>query len=326
MSKVDVIIPAYNTPLSYLADALASLIAQTMGDWCAWIVDDGSDDSYGVQLKSLLESYNDNRLNYLYTGHKGATGSRNVAMGRGSAIYIALLDSDDVWLPHHLAQQVAVLDTRPDVSLAHSYFTIIDADSQTMPTPAPLVGLNELDLKGAFTRILKQNFGGASTVVLRRSILEATGGFDPSFPSLGDKEWWMRMLNAGAKFWYEPVCSALYRVHPGNVSHKTGLLLDTRRRVIEKAEALVRGNPQFSSIDWPVMRREMARHMYREAAEVYFSLGHFSKAIRYAVPWRAGFSLRTCSLAVRACFAVVVAFLAATVHDVTALIVKLLER
>src|SRR5262245_19477619 len=109
MAKVDVIVPVYNTKLSYLRDALDSLVAQTMGGWHAWVVDDGSDEAYGVELKALLQSYGDARFTYLYSDHKGATGSRNVAMARGSAEYIALLDSDDVWLPHHLAQQVGAL-------------------------------------------------------------------------------------------------------------------------------------------------------------------------------------------------------------------------
>lgn len=326
MAKVDVIIPVYNTRLSYLADALGSLVAQTMEDWAAWIVDDGSDAAYGAQLKQLLQSKGDSRFNYLYTDHKGATGSRNVAMARGGASYIALLDSDDVWLPHHLAQQVAALDARPEVALVHGYFNVIDSNSLSMPAPEPLEGLNELDQASAFQRMLKQNFVGASTVVFRRSILDATGGFDPTFPSLGDKEWWMRMLDAGARFWYEPECSVLYRVHPGNVSHKTDLLLETRRRIIDKAEALVRRNPAFAGIAWPATRREMVHHMYREAAEVHYSQGRFGKALRYSAPWLSGFSVRSCSLALRASVAVVFVSVGEVAHEVTAFIAMLVER
>ena len=296
MARVDVIIPVFNTKLDYLVQAINGLREQTLSDWIAWIVDDGSDETYGKELQALLQSYNDERLKYLYTAHKAATGSRNVAMKRGSAPYIALLDSDDCWLPQHLLQMVAALDGNEQISLVHGYYKTINSLGIPLESAPPIAGLNELDITQTFVRMLQENFVGASSVVMRRKLVEQVDGFDVSLQSLGDKDLWLRMLNVGAIFHYDPRVSVLYRVHSGNVSHKTDLLLATRRRIIEKAAVIVRGNALFAEIDWPSVRKDMIRHMYREATEVHFSQGRFGQALKYGAPWYSGFSLRLCKI------------------------------
>ncbi len=314
MAQVDVIIPVFNTPLEYLIEAIKSLRAQTFTDWDAWIVDDGSRDEYGAQLKAQLQSIDDPRIHYLYTEHKMATGSRNVAIGRGNAPYIAFLDSDDCWMPHHLSNHLAVLSARDDVSLVHGYFLVIDSDGKSVQSAPPWSGLNELNVTDSFVKMLRGNFIGASTVVVRRKLLEQVDGFDATFPSLGDKELWLRMLNAGAIFHYEPNVSVLYRVHPGNISKNTDLLLATRRRIIELADKLVRENSLFSKIDWFALKKEMTRHMFREASEVHFAEGRYAKAIKFAAPWYSGFTSRAASIVLRSCVGLVVGVFTTLFH------------
>ncbi len=306
VAQVDVIIPVFNTPIKYLIEAISSLRAQLFNDWCAWIVDDGSRDEYGAQLKAQLEMIGDARIHYLYTEHKMATGSRNVAITRGTAPYVAFLDSDDCWMPHHLANQVAVLNELDGISLVHGYFKVIDSEGCAIDSAPPWQGLNELSLTESFVKMLKGNFIGASTVVVRRKILEDVKGFDATYPSLGDKELWLRMLSAGAKFHYEPNASVLYRVHPGNISKNTDLLLATRRRIIQLAEKLILENTSFSKIDWPTLKREMSRHKFREASEVHFAEGRYAKAIKYGAPWYSGVTSRATSIMLRSCVALVV--------------------
>lgn len=318
VTQVDVIVPVFNTRLDYLADAIKSLRNQTFPDWCAWIVDDGSELEYGIRLQAHLQSYGDERIHYLYTEHKGATGSRNVAIRHGHAPYVAFLDSDDLWMPHHLSSHVSHLERAKEISLVHGFFEVIDSESQPMPSAPPWPGLNDLGNAECFVKMLKGNFIGASTVVLRRRILEDVGSFDASFPSLGDKELWLRLLNVNAKFHYDSKASALYRVHPGNISKNTDLLLATRRRIIEKAEVIIHGNPNFSEIEWPSLKRHMVRHMFREAAEVHFAEGRYDKAIKFAAPWRYGLSLRSCKIVLRSAVAVLLGIIVATTENASA--------
>ena len=153
MAQVDVIIPVFNTPINYLIEAINSLRTQVFTDWCAWIVDDGSRDEYGAQLKAQLATIADERIHYLYTEHKMATGSRNVAISKGNAPFVAFLDSDDCWMPHHLANHVTVLNKLDGISLVHGYFKVIDSGGRAMDSAPPWQGLNELSLTESFVKI-----------------------------------------------------------------------------------------------------------------------------------------------------------------------------
>ena len=323
MALVDVIVPVFNTQVEYVTEAMKSLREQTFADWHAWIVDDGSDPDYGKRLQELLTALQDNRVTYLFTPHKGASGSRNVAMERGTAPYIGFLDSDDYWLPHHLERQIGLLEGDPAMTLVHGYFEVIDSNGQEVVPAPPFDGLNELDNTQSFVKMLKENFVGASTVVVRRSMIEKVSGFDATFPSLADKEMWLRMLNENAQFHYVPESSVLYRVHPGNISKNTDLLLATRRRIIDKAAALVATNARYANIDWPSIKKEMVRHMYREAAEVHFAQGRYSKAIKYGAPWFSGLSQRSCMIVLRSFSGLLLGYLTATVHDLSAFVASI---
>ncbi|MBL0125029.1 MAG: glycosyltransferase family 2 protein [Betaproteobacteria bacterium] len=203
MSQVDVIIPVYNTPLLFLDEALASLRAQSFTDWTAWIINDGSADDYTDNLKHSLDALKDSRVVYLASDHKGPAGSRNVGLVEGAAPYIAFLDSDDCWLPGHLASQVARLEGDSALTLVHGHSRIIDSDSKPLRADPPIAGLNELSVRECFLRMLNHNFVNASSVVARRRALAEVSYFDGSFPCLVDKELWLRLLNRGARFYYD---------------------------------------------------------------------------------------------------------------------------
>lgn len=290
MAIVDVITPVFNTPLNFVKAALDSLVAQSLGDWEAWIINDGSSELYTVQLMGILQSYNDQRVHYLHSVHRGPAGSRNVGILEGKARYVALLDSDDIWMSHHLSRQVALLQTDADFDLTHGHGEVIDAEGRQLYSALPKLDLNDLSPGNFFAAMLKENFVAASSVVMRRDVLEKVGGFDATFPCLVDKELWLRLLNAGAKFYYDPEVVFQYRVHSQNISKKTDLLLATRRRIINEVEGFMRSNALFSDLDWPALRREMFFHMHREAADSYFARGEYERSLKYSAFFYSGLS------------------------------------
>ena len=302
MAIVDVITPVFNTPLHFLMTALNSLCAQTFSDWEAWIINDASDESYTVQLVETLQSYADPRIHYLYTEHKGPAGSRNVGIVKGKAPYVALLDSDDCWMSHHLSRQVALLQTDAEFALVHGHGEVIDAEGRRLYSALPKLELNGLNPGKFFVAMLKENFVAASSVVMRRDVLEKVGGFDATFPCLVDKELWLRLLNAGAKFYYDPEVVFQYRVHSQNISKKTDLLLATRRRIISEVEGFMRSNTLFSDIDWPALRREMVCHMHREAADAYFARGEYGRSLKHSSLFYSGLSRDSCWLFLRSLY------------------------
>lgn len=100
-----VIIPVYNRSQA-LAGAIESVRAQTCQDFEIVVVDDGStDDPHAV-----AESFQDSRIRFFRQDNKGGGAARNTALDKALGRFIAPLDSDDIFLPDHLARMKTLLD------------------------------------------------------------------------------------------------------------------------------------------------------------------------------------------------------------------------
>ena len=106
-----VIIPVYNRAAA-LQDAIASVLAQTCQDFEILVVDDGSKDD----PESVAESFNDPRIRFIRQENEGGGMARNTAIDAAIGRYIAPLDSDDTYLPHHLAALKALLKNPDNAS------------------------------------------------------------------------------------------------------------------------------------------------------------------------------------------------------------------
>ena len=98
---VSVIIPTYKTA-QFIAACLDSVFAQTYKDFEAVVVNDGSPDT--PELEKVLAPYMD-RIVYIKQENKRTAGARNNAIRHARGEYVAFLDSDDVWMPEHLASR-----------------------------------------------------------------------------------------------------------------------------------------------------------------------------------------------------------------------------
>src|SRR5258706_15818506 len=104
MPAVSVITPAYNVE-PYLAEAIASVLAQTFTDLELVIVDDGSTDSTFAIASACAQR--DSRVRLVRQPNGGISKARNHAMRIGSGAVFAIFDSDDVWHPRYLERQLA---------------------------------------------------------------------------------------------------------------------------------------------------------------------------------------------------------------------------
>jgi glycosyltransferase involved in cell wall biosynthesis len=105
---VSIILPTYNRA-DAIERALASVRAQTWSDWELIVVDDGSTDDTVARIEGF-----DPRLRLLRQQNQGTAGARNTALRACKGDFIAFLDSDDEWLPHHLELCVAFLTAHPE--------------------------------------------------------------------------------------------------------------------------------------------------------------------------------------------------------------------
>jgi glycosyltransferase involved in cell wall biosynthesis len=102
----------------FLPEAIEGVFQQTYQDWELILADDGSSDGTAIARRCAAE--HPDRVMYVdHDGHanRGPSATRNLGVRAAKGRYVAVLDSDDVWEPEKLAEQVAILDTNPEVGL-----------------------------------------------------------------------------------------------------------------------------------------------------------------------------------------------------------------
>ena len=106
MSRFTVVMPVYNTPESYLREAVESVLAQTEGDWELVVIDDGST----RDVQSVVKSYDDERIRYIRQENRGLSGARNRGIGEAVGDYLLFLDADDKMADNLLATAARSLE------------------------------------------------------------------------------------------------------------------------------------------------------------------------------------------------------------------------
>ncbi|MDX2098984.1 MAG: glycosyltransferase family 2 protein [Leptolyngbyaceae cyanobacterium bins.59] len=228
--QVSVVIPAYNVR-SYLAYALASLEKQSLQDFEAIIVNDGSTDDTPEIARAVCQR--DSRFRLVDKPNGGLSSARNFGLRCAEAPYIALLDGDDGYHPDKLANHVARLDRDPTIGVVYSASRIIRDDGQ--PTWMTLDG--QPILPDLLIAMLCKNFiGHGSNAILRRDVIDDVGEFDESLRSYEDADFWARTAATGRwKFYREPHALCNYRVRPSGLSFNVLQMQRSHERVIQKA-------------------------------------------------------------------------------------------
>ena len=106
-ARFSVIMPTFNRA-DTIKRAIDSVLGQTFGDFELLITDDGSTDGTAELVRNI-----DPRIKVFVQENQGIGGARNTAMRNSTGQHIAFLDSDDEWLPHHLAMGHAFFETHP---------------------------------------------------------------------------------------------------------------------------------------------------------------------------------------------------------------------
>jgi GT2 family glycosyltransferase len=220
---VTVIIPAYNRA-DTVARAVTSALAQRPAPPAeVLVVDDGSADDSGEVARRAGARV----VRHAVNQRLGA--ARNTGLAHATQPWIALLDSDDEWLPHHLA---SLWPHRAEhVLLAGSALRCTPDGGQRHvgpPEPGGRVLRSPADV--AVSSIVV-----ASAVLARRDAIEAAGAFsefDGPMHGVEDVDLWLRLLEQGTGHVSERV-SVLYHEHGGQMSGAGNALQLARRAVLE---------------------------------------------------------------------------------------------
>ncbi len=274
-SAVSVVIPSYNRA-HYLPRAVASVMAQTLPVDEIIIVDDGSTDDTRAVVQQL-----DGPIRYYRKPNGGAASARNLGIKKARGRYIALLDTDDVWLPEKNGRMVGLLEARPEVVLVHSAARIIGADGR--PTGAVW---GKPDYAGwVRKKLLYANGINASSVLVRKEAIEAAGGYDEQFPLLENWELWLRVSRQG-EFAYVDEPLVQYRIHDGNSIHDLERVEQAFERFVDKHL-----DSEFSRIP-PALRRRVLAHHERAMADAltgrkdYTGARHAFLRSLFYYPWQ----------------------------------------
>jgi glycosyltransferase involved in cell wall biosynthesis len=211
MPSVSIVVATYNQA-GFLAEAVASVRAQTFADWELLVVDDGSTDETRAVVERFAE---DSRIRYLPGIHAERAAARNRGIAATDGALIAFLDADDVWRPDKLARQVAALVEAPEAGACYAVARFVDAGGRPLAERKPV-----LPPSGRlFPRLVRGNFIILASMVVRRRCLDAVGGFDATLPAFGCEDWdlWMRLAR---RYSIVAVDEELvrYRQHDGNTS------------------------------------------------------------------------------------------------------------
>ncbi len=226
---VSVVIPAYNAA-PYISEALDSVLAQTFTDYEIIVVNDGSPDT--AELGRALAPYL-RHIVYIEQENRGPGGARNAAILRARGEYVALLDSDDVWLPQYLTEQVKIL--RRDESLDLLYAdALLFGDSalagqtfmQHNPTRGPVTFESLLRWECAII---------TSCVVARRQPIIDAGLFDESFFHAEDFDLWLRLAHRRGRFAYQQKVLARHRIREGSLSTDRMQMYRSQVDILKKA-------------------------------------------------------------------------------------------
>jgi glycosyltransferase involved in cell wall biosynthesis len=179
---VSVIIPTYNRH-RWLGDAIGSVLAQTYHRVEVIVVDDGSTDA----TAALLARYR-NRIRVIRQSNRGVSAARNRGIGEAAGEYIALLDSDDFWMPEKLAAQIAYFTARPDMLICQTEEIWIRNGMRINPKKR-----HRKQAGFIFERCLPLCLISPSAVMLHASLLDTVGLFDENLPACEDYDFWLRV-------------------------------------------------------------------------------------------------------------------------------------
>jgi glycosyltransferase involved in cell wall biosynthesis len=184
MPTVSVVIPTYNSA-AFLRGAIQSVLSQTYSDFEVIVVDDGSTDN----TESVAHSFGD-RVSYVKQENKGAGAARNHGIKRSQGKYVAFLDSDDLWLPGKLTEQIPLLDRESKIGLVYSDWAVVPEQGEAEPSYLR----NRPAASGhVFDELIQCGFILTSGTVVRRSCLDDVGYFDETLSIAQDYDLWLRI-------------------------------------------------------------------------------------------------------------------------------------
>jgi glycosyltransferase involved in cell wall biosynthesis len=304
---VSVVIPTYNRAY-ILAASIDSVLAQTYAHHEIIVVDDGSRDD----TRAVVEKYG-SRVRYIHQENAGLATARNTGMAAARGEFIAFQDSDDIWLPHKLEMQTALMRQYPQLALVWSDMTSIDAAgnvvnerhlrtgysayekidlAQEMPDEGTLgdllpqapepVRAAPYRIGDIFSAMTLGNIVHPPTVLLRRRHLQLSGGLDLTFSfSCEDYEFFWRVSRHGAAALIDAP-TMLYRIDVADQLTRPERQLDVARGYVIALDRHLSAHRERIALPRRVLRTHLAEsYSWVSKEELVSEYGKRRRAMHY---------------------------------------------
>ena len=261
--RISVLMPVYNAA-GTLPETLQSIAAQTLGHFEVIAVDDGSDDDSGMILEAWRRG--DRRIKPVYADRAGLVSALNHGLSLCKGDWVARMDADDRMHPDRLARQAALLESRPEISVAGSLVEIFADGPVGEGMKVYEAWLNSLVEPGDIAReIFIESPIAHPSAMVRRDVLVGLGGYrDAGWPE--DYDLWLRCHAAGLQFAKVPETLLYWREHTGRLTH-TDSRYSVENFLRVKARFLVDGplNDRDGLIVWGAGQtgRRLSKHLVR---------------------------------------------------------------
>lgn len=290
----------------FLAEAIASVLAQQYDDWELLLVDDGSTDRSSTVARTHAEARPD-RIRYLeHPGHgnRGMSAARNLGIRHARGRYVAFLDADDVWFPQTLAEQVRVLEARPEAAMVYGplqwwyswsgraedagrdHVEQLGVPGDTLIEPPTLVPL-----------FLQDRAAVPSGLLVRREAIDRVGGFEEAFRGEYEDQVFCAKICLAAPVFAASRCWYRYRQHPGSsvaVGLRTGQTRHARALFLRWLARYLTEQGIEQGAVWQALRSELRQARYATVRGLLARGGRTFRRIRRraATDWKSLLGVR----------------------------------
>lgn len=183
---VSVIMPSYNAE-RYIAESIASVLAQTYENWELVITDDCSLDQTPTIAMAFSEK--DPRIRFFEAAkHSGIAGTRNQCIQKAQGRFVSFLDNDDLWIPEKLEKQIRfMLDN--DCPFSYSEYELIKEDGTPKGKIIRTAGVID------YHKYLRNTIIGSGTIMIDRSKVGEL--VMPDSATSDDMALWCKILKDG---------------------------------------------------------------------------------------------------------------------------------
>ncbi|NMM65094.1 glycosyltransferase family 2 protein [Clostridium sp. P21] len=202
LNKISVIIPMYNSENTIIR-TLNSIKNQTTFDYITEIIviNDGSTDNSANLVKKYIRDNPNMLISIISTPNGGVSSARNIGMKSAKGDWIALLDSDDEWLPSKIEIQMKTIKDHHEIDFLGG-----DIDDRGLKILWKRIhGLYKANIEDLCLKVFPQT----STAIFKRSIFEEIGGYDEKQSYAEDVNYFLKIC-ANYNYYHLPIQMVYY--------------------------------------------------------------------------------------------------------------------